>query len=459
MMMLRSLTWKLTIAFLGVGLIGALVVALLARQSARNEFDRFISERDQTALITAVTNYYVSHASWDGLENEINQAPDLAFYRRSATLFDRDGKVVLANGPYAPGVIVDQATLDATQPLTVANQTVGYIAFGVIQGVQPPALNPEMLTKTGPSPGQLAFDQRITWAITVSAIFATSVALLVGTLLARRLTRSLRELTVATQAMAAGQLEQQVAVRSNDEIGDLARSFNHMSADLSRATHLRKQMTADLAHDLRTPLSILRGYAEGLRDGILQPSETIYTVIFDEVTHLQRLVDDLRVLSLADAGELSLNRRLVDPAALLERTILGAFVQAERQNIELKLETEEGLPSVSVDTDRMAQVLNNLVNNALRHTKAGSISLVAKRQAQQVQLIIRDTGSGIAAADVPYIFARFYRGDSSRQREDQASTGLGLAIVKAIVEAHDGQIEVESVLDEGTSFIISLPIA
>ncbi|MCA0350471.1 MAG: HAMP domain-containing protein [Chloroflexi bacterium] len=458
MMMLRSLTWKLTLAFLGVGLIGAVVVALLARQSARTEFDRFLSERDQTELINAVTTFYMSYSTWDGLEAALNQEANLAYYRRSATLFDRDGKVILANGPYVPGMIADQATLNATKPLTVANQTVGYIAFGMIQTAQPPAPSADQIAKDGPRP-QDSFDQRITWAIGVSAIFATSVALLVGTFLARRLTRSLRELTVATQAMAAGQLEQQVAVRSNDEIGDLARSFNHMSADLSKATHLRKQMTADLAHDLRTPLSILRGYAEGLRDGVLQPSETIYTVIFDEVTHLQRLVDDLRVLSLADAGELSLNRRLVDPAALIERTILSAFVQAERQNIELKLETEAGLPSVSVDTDRMAQVLNNLVSNALRHTKQGSISLIAKRQAQQVQLIIRDTGSGIDPADVPYIFARFYRGDSSRQREDQASTGLGLAIVKAIVEAHEGQIEVESSLGEGTSFIISLPIA
>jgi two-component system sensor histidine kinase BaeS len=207
-------------------------------------------------------------------------------------------------------------------------------------------------------------------------------------------------------------------VRSRDEIGELAQAFNQMSADLSKAIQARRQMTADLAHDLRTPLSILRGYTEGLQEGRISGSPTIYQIMHREVDHLQRLIDDLRLLSLADAGALSLNRRPVDPRALLERAALAHMVQAEQQGLTIRVEAPETLPSVVVDTDRMAQVLNNLVANALRHTSHGEIVLTAREEdAQRVILEVRDTGSGIALEDLPRIFDRFYRADPSRSRE------------------------------------------
>nr|MBP7690122.1 HAMP domain-containing histidine kinase [Thermoflexales bacterium] len=229
-------------------------------------------------------------------------------------------------------------------------------------------------------------------------------------------------------------------------------SFNHMSADLARASQLRKQMTADLAHDLRTPLSILRGYTEGLKDDRLQGSAKLYGIMHGEVLHLQRLVDDLRMLSLADAGELSLNLRRVDPRALLERTALAYFMPAQTQGITVKVDAPETLPSIAVDTDRLTQVLNNLVSNALHHTTHGEIVLAAKAIDQQVQLIVSDTGSGIDAADLPFIFDRFYRTDKARQRDREDSSGLGLAIAKAIVEAHGGTLTVESTPGKGTTF-------
>jgi two-component system, OmpR family, sensor histidine kinase BaeS len=239
-------------------------------------------------------------------------------------------------------------------------------------------------------------------------------------------------------------------------------------------------MTADLAHDLRTPLSILRGYTEGLQDGRLQGSSMLYTIMHGEVQHLQRLVEDLRVLSLADAGELPLNRRSVDPSALLERTGLAYIDRAEQQGITLRVEPAEGLPSIAVDTDRMTQVLNNLVSNALRYTpEGGAITLSAAQETKNdrpntkdegsaaqpfvlrpsslVVLRVSDTGSGIAAEDLPFIFDRFYRADKARQRADSNESGLGLAIAKAIVEAHGGRLAVDSQPGAGTSFMISLP--
>jgi two-component system sensor histidine kinase BaeS len=303
---------------------------------------------------------------------------------------------------------------------------------------------------------------RIAWAAAASAGVTLLVALVVGGLLARTLTRPLRELTAATQAMAGGKLDQQVNVRSADEIGELATSFNRMSADLARASQLRKQMTADLAHDLRTPLSIVRGYMEGLQEGRLQGTPELYNLLYAEVEHLQRLVEDLRVLSLADAGELSLNRRRVDPRALLERTALAYFVAAENQGITLRVEAADALPSIRVDTDRMTQVLNNLVTNALRHTLRGEIVLGATTAADTVTLTVRDSGEGIAPEDLPFVFDRFYRADKARVRRDQAddgaSSGLGLAIAKALVESHGGTLTVASTLGMGATFAITLPV-
>jgi two-component system, OmpR family, sensor histidine kinase BaeS len=218
-------------------------------------------------------------------------------------------------------------------------------------------------------------------------------------------------------------------------------------------------MTADLAHDLRTPLSILRGYTEGLQDGRLKGAPHLYTIMHGEVEHLQRLVEDLRVLSLADAGELPLTRRAVDPAALLERTGLAYIVQAEQQGIALRVETPPALPSILVDTDRMTQVLNNLVSNALRYTTEGEIVLAAQADGRQVDLQVRDTGSGIAQEDLPFVFDRFYRADKARQRGDSATSGLGLAIARAMVEAHGGTIAVASAPGAGTTFTITLPVA
>jgi two-component system sensor histidine kinase BaeS len=398
------------------------------------------------------------------------RTPPLDFYSRGIALADARGVIVLSNRSYENGQPVSAAALDAGTEVQANGQLVGYVLFPTPNNRAP---------EPGPPPPDVAFLNRVTWAAAISAGIAALIALILGVLLARTLTRPVRELTTATQAMARGKLDQRVMVRSRDEIGELATSFNQMSADLARASQLRKQMTADLAHDLRTPLSILRGYTEGLQDGRLQGSSTLYTIMHGEVEHLQRLVDDLRVLSLADAGELPLNRRAVDPSALLERTGLAYIDQAEQQSIALRVKSHEALPSIAVDTDRMTQVLNNLVSNALRYTpEGGEITLSASSETNDdrrrtiddragllpivhrpssIVLRVQDTGSGIEADDLPFIFDRFYRADKARQRVDSNASGLGLAIAKAIVEAHGGVLAVESSPGAGTTFTITLP--
>ncbi len=467
---MRSLVWKFTLAFLLVSVLGMGLFVWLAGQRTRSEFDRFLSARDQTVLVNALSDYYAAHGSWRGIRQELDRNSRLDRYSHDATLADAQQIIVMSAPPYTVDQLLPKLEMAQSTPIKSNGQIAGYLHFPLPNG----PLN------TNSSSPEANFWQNVGWAAVTSAGIAALTALVVGGLLARTLTRPIRELTAATQAMASGQLDQRVTVRSRDEIGELATSFNQMSSDLARASQLRKQMTADLAHDLRTPLTILRGYMEGLQDGRLPGSPKLYTIMQGEVQHLQRMVEDLRTLSLADFGELPLNRRMVDPAALLERTGLAYIGQAEEQGIALRIaingkinseasaetdgEMDEemysrptpGLPSISVDTDRMSQVLNNLVSNALRHTTQGEILLSAMAEEHKVILKVSDTGAGIAAEHLPFVFDRFYRADAARQRNDSDSSGLGLAIAKAIVEAHGGSIAVASTPGQGTTFTIRL---
>ncbi|MBX0327027.1 HAMP domain-containing protein [Oscillochloris sp. ZM17-4] len=451
--MIHTLATKLTLAFLLVGVVGALLVALLVGMRTRSEFDRFLSTRDQDAISQILGSYYAGHGSWAGVDEALAADSRLTFYSRRITLLNADRTVVLGGRSHPVGSGMSDDDSLASQPISVNGQVVGYVLAPSADQLARPSDR-----ERAPLP-EMAFIQRVAWAAAISAGVAALIALVLGSLLARTLTRPVRELTAATQAMAAGSLGEQVRVRSRDEIGRLATSFNQMSSDLSRASQSRKQMTADLAHDLRTPLSILRGYTEGLKDGRIQGSAALYGVMHSEVEHLRHLVEDLRVLSLADSGEMPLSRRAIDPVALIERAGLAYIVQAEQQGLALHVDAAQDLPSISVDTDRMAQVLNNLVSNALRYTAHGAVTLSASQQGGQVLLQVCDTGSGIDVADLPHIFDRFYRADKARQRGDNGASGLGLAIAKAIIDAHDGTISVESTVGQGTTFTIALPVA
>ena len=269
------------------------------------------------------------------------------------------------------------------------------------------------------------------------------------------LTRSLREMTAATKLLAKGELGRQVQVRSRDELGILAASFNQMSAELAHSNDLRRQMTADIAHDLRTPLSVIAGYTEALSEGKLSGNAEVYEVLHQETQYLRRLIDDLRILSLADAGELPLQFQPVSPQACLEQALNRYLFTAGEKNISLRLEAGPGLPLVNGDPERLNQVFDNLIGNALRHTPSGGEILLTARPADgQVQFQVRDSGTGIAPEDLPNIFNRFYRGDKSRSGEGES--GLGLAIAKSIVTAHGGTITVESTPGQGATFTIYL---
>jgi signal transduction histidine kinase len=284
------------------------------------------------------------------------------------------------------------------------------------------------------------------------------VSLLLGIFLARTLTRPIREITTATRAVAEGDLEHKVPVRSRDELGELATSFNLMSTKLAQSVNLRRQMTADIAHELRTPISVILGHTEAMHDGVLPPSEETYNIIRDEALRLERMVDDLRTLSRADAGELVFTYRPVSVQDLVDQAVKAYRPHASKKNINLHLETYPDIPEVNIDPDRMAQVLSNLLSNALRYTpQGGDITISARHTAGEVEIRVHDSGPGIESEELSNIFDRFYRADKSRQRESGGS-GLGLAIAKSIVEGHGGRIWAESEQGEGTTIVIALPI-
>ena len=265
-----------------------------------------------------------------------------------------------------------------------------------------------------------------------------------GVFVSRLLTAPLARLTGAAQAIAAGDLSQRVDVRSKDEIGDLGAAFNGMAASLAEAETLRRNLIADVSHELRTPLTIIQGNIQAILDGVYPLEMAQMASLYDETRLLTRLVDDLHDLALADAGQLRLERTPVDVTDLA-RTAVGQFDPvAEAAGVKLTLEAIEDVPEVLGDADRLAQVLRNLLSNAMRHTPAGGqVAMRVGRSGEQVTIQVADTGSGIAPEDLPHVFDRFYRGDKSRSRRG-GGAGLGLAITRQLVAAHGGHIEVTS---------------
>jgi len=484
-----TLSRKLTIAFLLVAVTAAAIVAAFIRLTNATRLNQLILEQQRADFAALITDYYQHTGSVKGLDqflrqinnpnpqqplpNQPNQfnPQSLPSDRRNIFGFaDANGFVIVPLQPqFLPGQRVPPEIIARNTPLEVKGTVIGTILSPPL----PPGLTPQ----------EQAYLDRTNQALTLAALGAALLALVVGFLLARTLTHPLRALTIATEKMAGGDLNQQVTITSHDEIGELAESFNRMSREVARANQLRKQMTADIAHDLRTPLTVIAGYVESMRDGDLAPTPERLDTIYTEIERLQRLVGDLRLLAHTDAGELRLNLQSIHPKDLLESAAAPFKFSAEQKGITLTVNAADDLPLIQVDESRMNRVLSNLISNALRHTPAGgSVSILATRRdkstqvdrytgkraqteprsatrtTQHVLITVADTGEGIPSSDLPHIFDRFYRADKSRTDADGASSGLGLAIAKALVEAHGGRIWAESEVGGGTRMRVEMPV-
>jgi signal transduction histidine kinase len=258
--------------------------------------------------------------------------------------------------------------------------------------------------------------------------------------------------------VSKGNLDQRVKVRSADELGELARVFNEMTDKLRNAMDSRKQMTADIAHELRTPISVILGHAEGIHDGVLPSNQETIEIIREESIRLNHLVDDLRTLSLTDSGELRLDRVPFAPTILLTEVRDLFQYQTSAKGITFEMDMEDRLADISIDKNRLVQVFSNLMDNAIRSTPSGgTICLSGKMVDDDVVMGVHDTGSGIPEGDLDKIFDRLYRTDQARIR-DKGGSGLGLTIARSIVEQHGGSIWAESETNKGASIYIRLPM-
>ena len=276
----------------------------------------------------------------------------------------------------------------------------------------------------------------------------------------RGIATPLADVMSAADAVAQGDMTVRVEERGPGDFSQLARSFNRMVDELRRTDQQRRNLTADVAHELRNPVHIIQGNLEGIIDGVYEPTTEHVGAMLDETRHLARLVEDLRTLSLAESGQLALQTEEVDVRELFGDVQTGFSGQAEAAGVYLIVEALGGASPVVVeaDLDRLHQVLNNLVVNALRHTpEGGSITLGARETGDVLQIVVQDTGEGIPADDLPYVFDRFWRGDRARSRSSDVGGGLGLPIARQLIEAHGGRIQVAGESGEGTTFTIELP--
>jgi signal transduction histidine kinase len=308
------------------------------------------------------------------------------------------------------------------------------------------------------------FRQAVNEALTLAALSALLVAVIVSILASRQVVAPIREMMMASQRIAGGRYDERVCVQGDvtrddlDEIGQLALSFNQMASHLERIEQVRRQLYGDIAHELRTPLTAIKGSMEGLMDGVLPAENETYQRIYKEADRMQHLVEDLQELSRVEAGAIELKRKPIAVQKLLEATISQLSWQAEEKGVSLEMNLPPRLPRVLVDEDRIGQVLLNLVGNSLQYTsEGGRITMKAEGSGDEVRISIIDTGIGISAEHLSYLFTRFYRVDRSRSRVGGGS-GIGLTIAKHLVEIHGGRIWAESAGPGlGSTFTFTLP--
>jgi two-component system sensor histidine kinase BaeS len=305
------------------------------------------------------------------------------------------------------------------------------------------------------------FGPSLLYSLLLAGLAATAAAAVASLLVSRRVVGSLRYVVDATRRIASGRYGERVPVRDDDELGELSASFNAMARALDEAERRRMEVIYDLSHELRTPLSTLRGYTEGLAEGVIEPSEETWALLRVEADRMGRLVDDLRRLSQAEAGQLALDLAPISPAETIRLAAEKMRPAFEEEDVALVGFASGELPPVMADADRVVQVLMNLVSNALRHTpRTGRVTVSASLAGGEVVFEVEDTGDGLAPEHLLHVFERFYRVDKSRSRaEAGGGSGVGLAISKALVEVMNGRIWVESPgVGQGARFSFTIPV-
>ncbi|RPI47597.1 MAG: sensor histidine kinase [Chloroflexi bacterium] len=473
---MNRLRVQLVLAFSLVVLVAVGAIAALVLRTTDTQFRRYITHSDMQASgsgLQQLIAYYDGAGGWEGVESLLARAtfvgdlppspPGGEFTRRftapagavDVILADARSRVVYDSTGEATGEKLPRA--DRSKALPIARddgEVIGYLLLSLPGG-------DDRLGEL-----EQRFLDRMRNILITGAALAVGVALVMGALLSRSLTAPLQRLAAAARAVATGDLGHRVRAEGSDELIEVARAFNDMTTALGESERQRRNMVADVAHELRSPLTVLQGNLRAMLDGVYELDVAEISSLYDETRLLSRLVDDLRDLALADAGQLRLTLRPMDLVPLIQNATDTLASAAEGQGVTLDGRLAEDLPPVQADADRVSQVLRNLLINALRHTPPGgavTVTATASANGSGVEVAVSDTGEGIAPENLGHVFERFWRSDPARTRTGSlgrmGGTGLGLSVAQSLVEAHGGRIWVESTPGRGSTFRFSLPAA
>ena len=439
-----SLRFRLVVGAVILVALAVGIVAYVATYRTRTQFSQLLT-RDQllqyNRQLTVLEDYYRQNGSWEGIQTLISRLGKQSGDR--IVLTDASGREV---GTYNAELFrssSEEGTSWLISPVIVESRRAGQL----------------YILKEGASRLEQSFLNSVQKSVVLASLITGMTGILLALLFSRAITKPLNSLISAARGLKEGNLNERVNKETGGEIGELAESFNSMAAELQKQENLRQNMVNDVAHELRSPLSNIRGYTESLQKGVEKPDQELLDSIHEESLALSKLIGDLEDLAKAEAGQLELDLKLVAIDDIIDKALDSIRDLAEENDVSIIKDLPESGPVlVRLDPDRINEVLRNLMENAIRHTPGGGeVRLKLRKKREKIKISVSDNGEGIPRSDLPHVFERFYRVDKSRSRTTGGS-GLGLTIVKKIVEAHGGNISVESKKGKGTTFWFTLPL-
>jgi two-component system OmpR family sensor kinase len=457
---------RLTLAFAVVILVTVGAVAVLADVRANQAFRYYLSFGDPAGyptLVDLLSEHYQTFGTWHGVEAILEPplpVPGQMMGRRRGFAVPGGVRLQIVMSDADGRVVYDSLEGRTGRPLTRDEQAAALDiqTDGTVVGRLVMTL-PTRSAMLGPL--EQSFLSQLRQLLVAGGLMAGGLGVLLVLAISRSLTAPLQRLATAARGVAAGDLSRRVEVSGSAETAEVSQAFNEMAAGLEEAERQRQNLVADVAHELRTPLSVLQGNLQAILDDVYPLDKAEISRLYDQTRLLSRLVDDLRELALADAGQLHIDLQPTNADKVVRTTCDSLRPAAEALDVSLTAQTPDELPAVLADPDRVAQILHNLLVNALRHTPpGGSVTVTASATADAVQIAVTDTGEGFAPEDLPHVFDRFWWADPSRARDDrwEGSSGLGLSIAHSLVKAQGGRIWVESEPGEGATFRFTLPI-
>lgn len=391
-------------------------------------------------FVSTLEGYYLAKGNWDGVETFFSSSKQLD--DMSILLLDDQQRIILDRRTYSVLPVGSRYTIrhnDVVFELNARGENIGYLV-----------ITPYSLTQ------RFGIARAVIFPVGIISFILAIFLVIVSILLTRRFVNPLADVIYAARSVASGKLDTRIPATGPQDLQSLSESFNEMATSLERSDRERREMLADIAHELRTPLSVIRGRLEGIVDGIYPENGPQVSMALEQAYLMQRLVDDLRLLTLVETRQLPFDKRKADVANIIQSVIDMFSAEAQEKNIVLAFETKSETLIATVDPQRFEQVISNLVGNAIRYVPEGSrVWITAQELSDGVQITVNDSGNGIPAEDLPYIFDRFWRKDKSRSRAT-GGTGLGLAIAKQLIEAQGGMIEARNLPEGGLQVLIEI---